>query len=119
MNSEPKKVFISPTEILLMFHKGNFRIQPLLKVWEELNGPWVLSHFSNILDELNITKNGNLKTNNSFSDEEFEEIICTWIESEEVRALFRNKIKDGLINKYEKFTEKELEELSWKYEILN
>lgn len=119
LNSQPKEVSISPIEILIMFHKGNFKIQPLLKVWEQLNGKWVLSHFSDILDELKITKRGNLKVNDAFADEEFDEIICTWIESEEVKEVFRNKIEVAIMNSHRKYTEKELKELSWKYEMIN
>jgi len=119
LNSNPKKVSISPIEILLMFQKGNFKIKPLLKEWEQSEEKWNLIHFSNLLGELKITKKGILKVSDAFSDEAFNEKICTWIESKKVKEIFKRKIEIGIMNSHEIFTNKELQELSWRYEMIN
>jgi len=71
------------------------------------------------LGELKITKRGVFKVSDPFSDDEYNETICTWIESEKVKNVFRKKIEEEILNPSKIYTKKDLQELSWKYEMIN
>ncbi len=66
-------------DILLMFHKGNFDILPLLKLWD---GPSSLArnqHMMYFNAEIKIDRKGNCKVENTFADSAFSKIICNWL----------------------------------------
>ncbi len=116
---KPSDTSISPIELLLMFYKGNFKIDSLLQEWEHSNEKQSLRHFSNLLDGLKINKRGAIKVGNAFSDEVFNKQICGWLESKEVKSVFKHKMEEAIMNSEGFYTEKELEELSWKYEVIS
>lgn len=117
--SKPQDVSISPIDMLLMFYKGNFKIDVLLKEWEVSNAENSLIHFSKLLDNLKITKRGVLKVNDAFADDVFNEQICNWIENKHVKDIFRKKIENEIMNPNGLYNEDELQALSWKYEMIN
>jgi len=66
-------------DILLMFHKGNFDINPLLNCW---NGPGSKARSQHLMyfnAEIKIDHKGNCKVQNHFADSAFSKVICNWL----------------------------------------
>lgn len=107
-----------PHEILLMFYKGNFNINKLLKEWESTGEQKSLVLFKLLLDEIEYTKSGRLKVQDAFSDEKFNTQICNWVRSKSVKLIFGERIQEALKNPSENFTKEYWEELSWRFEMM-
>jgi len=117
LNSIDKKDLPS-VDALLMFYKGNFDIKMLLVAWEKTESDESLFHFSKLLDTMRITKWGKLEVTDAFSDGQFNQQIIQWISSVKVKKLFREKIEQTIMKPGEIFTASDLEELSWKYDLI-
>ncbi len=87
LQAKPKQYSISPISLLLMFHKGNFDVRPLLKAWEGFRGRESVQHFGRLLEEVKVGRDGRIKVLNAFSDEKFDQLIVDWLESEGSKGL--------------------------------
>ncbi len=107
-----------PHEMLLMFHKGNFKIDKLLKEWERTSEQESLIKFYMLLNNIEYTKYGKLEVTDAFSDKKFNDQICDWVRSKSVKVIFREKIQHALMNPGESFSRSYWEELSWRFEMM-
>lgn len=101
-----------------MFHKGNFDVAMLLEEWEETENDESLLHFSKFLSAVGMTMGGELKATHFFFDEQFSQQISQWLSSNKVKKVFKEKIEQTIMEPGEIFTASDLEELSWKYELI-
>lgn len=118
LNTKNHENFTTPIEILLMFYKGKFDIQPLLDEWEKCTSNESLLHFNQLLDEINFNQHREPKVSNAFSDETFSELICSWLFARKIREKFKNQIEQALLEPVESLSDSDKENLSWKYEII-
>lgn len=109
---------LSLMEVLLMFYKGNFKINPLLQLWAACDQPASLLRFVQLLNSSEITRHGQFGIKNAFSEPIFETQFRTWLEAESTKAAFRQKIEQAIMEPSGEFTESELIELSWQYDGL-
>lgn len=118
LKSKLDKDRISPIEMLIMFKKGNFKIEKILEDLESSKSPERLSFFSGLLNAVIFKRAGKLKVDDAFADKEFNEQICNWIESDRVKKIFRKRIEEEIMDPTGFFKERELKELSWNYEMM-
>lgn len=118
LNTKNHENFATPIEILLMFYKGKFDIQPLLDEWEKCTSSESLLHFNQLLDEINFNQHREPKVRNAFSDETFSELICSWLFARKIKEKFKNQIEKALLEPGESLSESDKENLIRKYEII-
>jgi len=118
LHANHHKTFTTAIEILLMFYKAKFDLQPVLDEWEQCTSVEGLLHFNYLMDSIHINKQGIPKVTDAFSDEQFSEIICAWLFSEKIKEKFKTEIEEKLMGTDELLNEEIREALSWKYELL-
>ncbi len=112
LNSRNHPTFATPTEVLLMFYKAKIDIQPLLNVWQKSNTVDSLLHFNQLLEAVDFNKRGEPKIRDAFSDDIFNDIVCNWLFSSEVKKKIREEIEKVLMSSDSSLTESEKESLS-------
>ena len=111
-------VELSLVEILIMFHKGNFDLNKILKSWELCENPISLVRFSELLTSLEVSAYRKIKVSNAFSDEEFVNALSAWLESDHTRKVFKQRIEKAIMISEDQFTEEEIIQLDWQYDLL-
>jgi len=87
---------ISTIEVLLMFYKGNFDLEYLLKEWETQSSNESIFSFNELLGDIDFENREKPMVKDAFSDEKFSNIICDWIFSNSVKIKFREELKKAL-----------------------
>ena len=101
-----------------MFYKAKIDIQPLLDLWQKSNTQDSLLHFNQLLEDVDFNKHGKPKIRNAFSDDIFNDTVCNWLFSNDVKKKIRKEIEKEIMKSDSSLTESEKESLSWKYEII-
>ncbi len=73
------KTTASAMDILLMFYKGKFDIQPLLSLWDSMQSKASYDHFQSLSTEIVLDKKGKQTIVNVFSEDGFNKIILAWL----------------------------------------
>lgn len=118
INTINQKYIISPIEVLLMFYKGNFKIDSFLDRWEKANSKESLMNFQKLLQEMTWSKRGVLRITDPFADNKFSKQVLDWLESDRVKRNFKSKIEKAIIDSSEIYNQKELQGLSNVYDII-
>lgn len=120
LDQPAQAIKVSPMDILLMFHKGNFKLPPLLAIMEEVFMTRGLSHINRLLDNVKLSHLGELEVNDAFSDEQFDHAVGTWLNTDRIKGMFRLRIETAIMApESHDLTDVELQGLSWKYEYFN
>ncbi len=89
--------YISTIEVLLMFYKGNFNINTLLNEWLKQSSDESIFCFKELLGDIDFENSRKPKVKDTFSDEQFNKIICNWIFSNPVKNKFKKELKTTII----------------------
>lgn len=102
--------------ILIMINKAGFAISPFLEIWEKDNGIIGCLHYKELLtSDFNWMKKR--KLGNAFSTMEQSEIIYDWSNQSMIKKKYLKKIEEIIVGDFD-LEEKDLNELSWLYDIL-
>ncbi len=101
-------------DVLLMFHKANFPLAPLLSYWENDETADSLHHLNYLMDNISDKR----KITDAFSDDIFDKKICGWLFSDKILDTFKHRI-ENIIMHPEGHDAIFIQKLNWNYERLN
>lgn len=67
--------------MLLMFHKGNFDIRPLLEIWDKAPIRVAQVHYDALWIWIKVNKNGFPEVIDAFADDSFKKMIGNWLKT--------------------------------------
>jgi len=116
--SQARKMPISPVNVLLMFYKGNFPLDPLLNFWRVRYARISVLHYSHFLADFSVNTNGNLYIKDAFANASFSQKLSNWLQSKVIKRMFKQKIELAIVYPKQLYTNIELAQLDWQYELL-
>lgn len=118
LNTYPIPSFNDRIEnIIVMFWRADFQIDKLLEIWEQTDSLESVLHFNELYFQ-GFNDYTNNKISSAFADNKIGEIMTNWMESENIKVVFKERIEKLILGDFD-IDEKTLNELNLLYEIVN
>jgi hypothetical protein len=104
------------TSILIMLDNGNFNIIDYLSDWEKAESVESIMHFSDLIND-GFKHKKPTQLSSAFAKTKTSKTISDWINAQDLRTVFKQRIENLILNHTEISDEKQTE-LSWAYDKL-